>query len=321
MKGVCYLCSGKNLALLRDKLRYGIKRKVLRCRNCGLVFLEPKKKRLKQFYEKEYRKLHSPVVGKAISARERFEIYRPLQQPRIEQICHFLKPTMKVLDVGSSSGHFLFSIQKYVKECIGIEPERNDAKFANEKLGIKTYNQPLAEVNLPEGYFDLISSLEVLEHIADPLSFLKILSKYLKTDGILYLELPNFNESLRTVFNVPRYEDFDYKEPHLFYYTKDTLALLLKKAGFKGLIKVAARPNIINQLNWLLRQKPQANATLAYGEINLPFHRGVSRETKARFLNFFKKFDEEYKKLLSDNFLGSTLVFIGKKIKQDASTK
>jgi 2-polyprenyl-6-hydroxyphenyl methylase/3-demethylubiquinone-9 3-methyltransferase len=42
-----------------------------------------------------------------------------------------------------------------------------------------------------EGQFDLITSLEVIEHVADPATFLKALANRLAPDGLLILSTPN----------------------------------------------------------------------------------------------------------------------------------
>lgn len=315
MKTSCYLCKGTNLTLIRDKVRYGIKRKVLKCTKCGLVFLASKKPDLEKFYKKDYRKLYTPVLGKAVSSKEMFDISLPLQKDRVDEIIHLLKPKMKVLDVGSSTGYFLYAIKKYVKECIGVELNKKHADFANKKKGIKTYNKPLEKTDLPKRHFDLVSVLAVLEHIEDPLSFLKTIRKYLKPGGILYLEVPNANDYLVSVFDIPGYRDFYYREPHIFYFSAKTLFRLMKKAGFVGKVKGKAYPNIINQFHWILIRKPQTNATLTYGDLSLPFLKNLDRKTKDEFSNHFKKLNRGYKKFLADNFFGSSIIFIGRKHK------
>ena len=58
----CYLCSGRSLTVLRTKLRHGITRNVLECRDCGLVYLQPREENLQRFYSEDYRDKHSPGV-------------------------------------------------------------------------------------------------------------------------------------------------------------------------------------------------------------------------------------------------------------------
>ena len=163
MKGVpnmdnsCYLCGRSNLGLITNTLRHDIKRNVLQCLDCGFTFLEKKEENLRKFYEKEYRKLYSPVIGREVSPGERFEIHLPFQQSRIEDIKPFLKRGTKVLDVGCSSGYFLYALGNSVEERVGLELNKNDAEFTREKCGINVYDCPLEETDLPLEYFDLVS--------------------------------------------------------------------------------------------------------------------------------------------------------------------
>jgi 2-polyprenyl-6-hydroxyphenyl methylase/3-demethylubiquinone-9 3-methyltransferase len=47
------------------------------------------------------------------------------------------------------------------------------------------------DVQQLEGQFDLITSLEVIEHVAEPASFMKTLAKRLAPGGLLILSTPN----------------------------------------------------------------------------------------------------------------------------------
>ena len=111
----CYLCGKKNLKVIKTKLRYDVPRNVFKCHDCGIIYLEPKEKDLKDYYSRDYRKLYTSVIGKTLSAKEMFDIHLPYQQARINKIRHILNPQMKVLDVGCSSGHFLYALKNHVQ--------------------------------------------------------------------------------------------------------------------------------------------------------------------------------------------------------------
>lgn len=196
---VCYLCGKKELKVLRTKLRYDIERNVLECHSCGIIYLEPKPIP-KDYYEHEYRKLYTPVLGKKLSAKQIFGIFLPYQKARIDEIKHILNPEMRILDMGCSAGHFLYALKNHVKECTGIEFNKEEAKFASEIPGLKIYTYPIEETDIPFEYFDLITVFQVLEHIDDPIKFLKTIHKYLKPEGSLVVEVPNIQDALISLY-------------------------------------------------------------------------------------------------------------------------
>jgi 2-polyprenyl-3-methyl-5-hydroxy-6-metoxy-1,4-benzoquinol methylase len=286
----------------------------LKCEDCGIVYLEPKKENLANFYAEDYRKLYTPVIGKALNSREIFEMYLPYQHSRIDKIRDRLSPNMKALDIGCSAGHFLYVLKEYVRECIGIEFNKENAEFVNKELGIKTYTEPIEKTDLPLGYFDLITAFQVLEHVEDPIQFLTTLRKYLKPDGYLYLEVPNINDALISIYNIESYCDFSYREPHIFYYSPKTLSMVLERSGFLGDFSTIQRYNFTNQMNWILADKPQKSADIGMSKPILVASDLVDKRIKTEFNQWIQTIDKEYKQLLNKHDLGETIIFIGKKI-------
>ena len=48
-----------------------------------------------------------------------------------------------------------------------------------------------------DGQFDLITCMEVIEHVADPAAFVKALARRLAPDGLLILSTPNAHRAGR----------------------------------------------------------------------------------------------------------------------------
>ena len=158
----CYLCGKTDLTIVRKKLRHGIRRNVLKCLNCSLVFLEPKND-FHAFYKKDYRRRHSPIIGRALTSRELFEFSLPLQKERLNFLKRILKSNFKVLDIGASAGHFLYAIKSRIKEGTGLELNSDNAKFIENELGFKVYQQPIEKAKLPKEYFDLVTAWQTFE--------------------------------------------------------------------------------------------------------------------------------------------------------------
>lgn len=309
----CTLCGSKEYKVIRNNLRYGIKRRVLKCRECGLVYQESSGP-AKGFYSgKDYRNVYGPSLKKESNSREIFDAYFPFQQDIVSEIRGILKPNTKVLDVGCSTGHFLASIKGLAGERVGLELDQNAVDFIRKNLDFKVYSEPIEKVEIKEGLFDLITALQVIEHTEDPLAFLENIAKNLKPNGYLYLELPNVSDVFLEVYKISGYEDFYYREPHLWYFSRETLKLLLDKAGFKGEIKTVQRYNFLNHLYWIFCDKPQDNFAVGNSVPVLVKTDNTNKNIKKDLNDFIKRVDKEYKQILVKYYLGENLTFLGKK--------
>ncbi len=98
----------------------------------------------------------------------------------------------------------------------------------------------------------------MIEHLADPISTLKELSKHLKSgSGKLLIEVPSSQDALLNLYNCSPFQKFTYWSCHLFLYDEYTLSKLAKKAGLKiEMIQQIQRYPISNHLYWLSKGKP-----------------------------------------------------------------
>lgn len=309
----CYLCGSNQLEVIRDRLRHGIKRNVLLCLSCGLNFLEPFDKDLQDYYVETYRKEHSPRPSEPVDSQTLFDIYLPLQPERVKRLKPYIPDEdAVVLDVGCSAGYFLHAIRPFVSECVGIEYNHANARFVRESLGFRVYTTPIEETDLPERYFDLITVFHTLEHMPDPLAFLKTVRRYLKPSGSLYVEVPNVDDALLSVYKIESYADFWYREPHLFNFSPSTLRLLMAKAGFEGDILPVQRYGFLNHMYWILVGKPQPSAEVAMSTQPLVQNESVPASTRKRLNEWIKRVDAEYRTILKECGVSESIGFIAK---------
>jgi len=310
----CTLCQSANCEVIRKKLRYDVVRDVLRCQQCGYVFLRPRKKGDREFYEETtYRNTYGPDLTKKSNSREIFDTYFPFQKYIIEKIEPLLRPDMRILDVGCSTGHFLAALKGRVKVRVGLELSQDAADFIRTHLDFPVYGDPIELATISEGPFDLITAFQVLEHVEDPVAFLRAIGKNLKPDGVLYLELPNLHDILLDHYQVPGYADFYFREPHVSYFTKSTLQDVLDRAGFVGSMGNVQRYNFLNHLHWKITGAPQPNFALGNSDPVL-IEQGKDSDPVAKDFNaFFVRSDREYKALIEKHWLGESLTFLGRK--------
>jgi hypothetical protein len=138
------------------------------------------------------------------------------------------------------------------------------------------------------------------------------LKKHLKPGGYIYIDIPNLDDVMLSIFKIEGYADFYFREPHLSYFSPKTFSLLLKKAGFRGTIKTVQRYNVLNNMNWLQTGKPQGNFAIG-NRIPTLASDGKDHSKARKDLNaFIQKADTEYKKILGNHSLGEALLFFGR---------
>ncbi len=100
-------------------------------------------------------------------------------------------------------------------DVTGIEISPEAAASARSK-GVTVLESDIENAPLPEGAWDVILALEVLEHLRDPLSVLETLLEHLADDGELVFSLPNEFHCLRRIAILFGGEPFGgHADPHL----------------------------------------------------------------------------------------------------------
>ena len=134
-----------------------------------------------------------------------------------------------VLDIGCGGGFVLNRLNnKYVNaKVMGIEPSPI-AKRASQKVGFLLIEEfyPPEQRNRVAGT-NIILHYDVLEHVEEPLSFLEDVHQDLADDGIVIFSVPDCTIAI---------ENGDISmliHEHLNYFSVDSLAFLVKQAGFE----------------------------------------------------------------------------------------
>jgi 2-polyprenyl-6-hydroxyphenyl methylase/3-demethylubiquinone-9 3-methyltransferase len=97
------------------------------------------------------------------------------------------------LDVGCGAGLLTEPLARLGAKVTGIDASPEVIAVAREHanaMGVEI-DYRAGDVQKLEGQFDLITCMEVIEHVADPAAFVKALAKRLAPDGLLILSTPN----------------------------------------------------------------------------------------------------------------------------------
>ena len=139
--------------------------------------------------------------------------------------CNGEKP--RLLDVGCAYGYVLETgnILGYESSGIEISPA---AEFA-QSHGLHVFQGQLHEAKFQDKYFDLVTMIDVIEHLPDPIAFLNEVSRILKPGGQLLILTPNVDSVVARALG-RRWPH--YKAEHLFYYCPHSMRHLLGRCRF-----------------------------------------------------------------------------------------
>jgi len=211
----CLLCGSKKIAELKGYDAHYL----VSCQNCKFVFCNrvPTNDELtKHYFNYPKRDVLSPITLK------RYEkLLDKLEKYRLKN---------NLIDVGCGDGFFLLSAMRRGWSVFGTE-FTDTAVSEGRKKGIKMNYSPLQITNYEKGYFDVVTSFEVIEHINYPKIEASNFSYLLRMGGVAYVTTPNFNSISRLILKA-KWDIISYPE-HLMYFTTKTLNLLFEKQGFK----------------------------------------------------------------------------------------
>jgi 2-polyprenyl-3-methyl-5-hydroxy-6-metoxy-1,4-benzoquinol methylase len=131
----------------------------------------------------------------------------------------------RLLDVGYGNGALLkaFSNKLPHWELVGTELSDQNKEVVEKIPGVETVFQCEPE-NVP-GQYNIISMIHILEHIENPIPFLKKLKTKLEYNGKLLIEVPNYKKN---AFDLIVYD-------HCTHFSVDTITWVLDQAGYRVL--------------------------------------------------------------------------------------
>jgi 2-polyprenyl-3-methyl-5-hydroxy-6-metoxy-1,4-benzoquinol methylase len=194
-----------------------------RCEACGFVFCQriPAIEELKACYSTDN--------------YERTCYFSPITEQRYNELLDSFakyRKTNNLLDIGAGSGFLLEVAKRHGWNVRGTEFAEDAIEMCRKK-GIHVDKGELAELGFEDNSFDVITGIEVIEHLNNPTEITKEIFRILRPGGVVYLTTPNFNSLLRKRLK-SEYDVISYPL-HLCYYTKGTLKKLFTDQGLQSL--------------------------------------------------------------------------------------
>jgi SAM-dependent methyltransferase len=158
---------------------------------------------------------------------------------RVVTVC----PGPEVLNLGSGPFFELSVLADYGRRFTVCDIDPRAVELAREQYGERLAGADVIHPDRPLPYaderFDAVVSMDVIEHVVEPLAWVKEALRVLKPNGLLFLTTPNYgSRSLRVLEStalegVARLQGFSRKDLHPTKLDTERLSAILREAGVK----------------------------------------------------------------------------------------
>ena len=235
---VCNICNSDNATELFPAGKAQVHR-IVSCNFCNLMYANPQTDNVGAV-EKNH--LTSTEVNTDVDVDFELKNFTPQNHQYLRKQFLQLKDYAKIIDfvdkkdkgtfmeIGSYAGVFLQEAQKRGWNVVGIEPLEIPALYS-EKIGVKVIRQYFEDAYIPQESLDVIVATHVIEHVSDPSAFVEKAYTSLKSGGKLILETPTYDSLL---FKLLKNRERSVRcNGHIYFFTKQTLSMLVAKFGFR----------------------------------------------------------------------------------------
>ena len=236
----CLACNSSNFAAFEQTIAMmhqnsPTKYNFDRCKDCGLVFLNPRmdETELGQFYTASYLPYRvEEAWGKYASFVKKDQ--EQIDKARVQRLIKHsrLSAQSRILDIGCGKPTFLSSLRKSTEaNLIGLD--FSDEGWKNDSDSYRNIDLRTGEIAdlSNEKPMDIITMWHYLEHDYQPQQHLKQLLNYSHADTRLIIEVPNFNSYTRKKFG--KHWSGYHTPRHTALYSPKNIELMLKNSGWK----------------------------------------------------------------------------------------
>ena len=157
-----------------------------------------------------------------------------------------IKKAGAILDIGCGYWQFLYLCSKMGFNCFGVEDSKMLSSYASQKSGANVILGRYSKEMFAAESFDVISLIQVLEHIPNPIVALETAYYHLHRDGILVIEIPSINYPEFLAYRITGIKKIVSNHRaviscHFGYYSPKALMHLTRNCGFEKISLVTGR--------------------------------------------------------------------------------
>lgn len=247
--------------LITDR-SYGQHLPIVQCTTCGLIQVFPQVTLAKTL--SRYQRFVDPVY-------EHEATNRSINAAKLLNTIKSLYPTAQtLLDVGCATGQLLQVAKHSNWSVSGVEPSKWATQVARTK-GLAIVQGTLDQAKFKPQSFDVITCVDVVEHVISPKHLVRQMVQLLKPGGLLCIVTPSIDS---LVARVLRENWWHIRPDHIYYFTKKSLSNLLISNGLH-IEKMTSYTWTFRLDYWASRLKLQLPNTLGNLPLTLNFHDSI----------------------------------------------
>lgn len=157
-----------------------------------------------------------------------------IAEPKVEFVRELLDPGGTWIDIGCGTGELLTAAGKRGWRAVGVEPDPASARFARAH-GIEVHEGYLPSSGLNYLFEDasVVSMINVLEHVSDPLGLLREVASLVPSGAAVVFEVPrhpSLSSYINYLFPELAYRHI-YPPDHLNIFTEQSVEGMLRDCG------------------------------------------------------------------------------------------
>jgi len=220
----CPICHQKDALPYASKNRYDF----YRSNFCGLIFVEPLPEDTSGIYGKDYFQGAKSGFGYADYDSDK-ESMIPVFSGYLKEISKYTSSQRRLLDVGAASGSFLDAAKNKGWDVMGVEVSEYASNKAREK-GLNVVTGTIHTDALTGKEFQVITMLDVIEHLPEPKKDLREICSLLEDRGTLIINTPDSASLWARIWGAKWHQLIPPEHLHLF--NGKALKIILKDSGF-----------------------------------------------------------------------------------------
>ena len=166
----------------------------------------------------------------------------------LEQMARFWTQRGALLEIGCAYGFFLDEARGQFDRVVGVDVSASAVESARKRFGVEAHAGAFLDMPFEDASFDVVCLWDTIEHLSRPDLFMEKARWLLRPSGRLFLTTGDIS-SLNARLRGPNWRQI-HPPSHLHYFSKDSIARLLERAGLRilGLETAAYHHSIHNIL-------------------------------------------------------------------------